>query len=508
MKRVTATDAPDEPTAVPTAGMARTRPLRSASYLSAATLGAKAFSFIFVLYATRTLGVGPFGDYTFVLSFVGLFGVLTDLGMGTLAVRDVAQNRSLATRYVSNILGVRLACALVAVALIVALAQVPGLVAPSLRNSLYVYALALVPLAVSNTLGLAFQFFERMEYSALFNVATSAVMAFIGIMILFLGHRVLGLVAVFTLVTTASTVVMAMIVYKRFLPPRLALDFSWWPTLLRQAAPFVALTLLSVLYFRADIVLLTVLSHCSQAGQCVPTGLYGAAYRLLDILIIVFAVSLSTATLPAFNRVVTESRQELARLVHSSSVLMLAFGVPTALLAAFYAPEALHILAGKSYIVAAPALAVLIWAFPCFLLTGVLYNALYALHLQRIVATAFAVTLCFNVTFNLLLIPQYSFFASSVLTVGSEIFNLAIVTLAVQRHVGSLDLSGTVVKVGGIAIVTGVALWSLRSYGIFVGLPVGVVIMVLGVRLTRLFGQTEHAILERLPLMGRYTKFV
>src|SRR5213592_1147990 len=114
----------------------RARPASNAVYLTGANLGAKAFSFVFVLYATRALGPALFGNYTTVLAFVGLFGVLTDLGLSTLAVR--------------------------AVALSVGLAQV--YVAPSLRHAVYVYALALVPLAVANSLQLVFQFSERMAY--------------------------------------------------------------------------------------------------------------------------------------------------------------------------------------------------------------------------------------------------------------------------------------------------------------------------------------------------------
>ena len=53
---------------------------------------------------------------------------------------------------------------------------------------------------------------------------------------------------------------------------------------------------------------------------------------------------------------------------------------------------------------------------------------------------------------------------------------------------------------GGAAAV----LWALRGYGIFVGLPVGVVLVLLGLRLTRLIGTTEREILEGMPLIGRY----
>src|SRR5436305_76257 len=84
------------------------------------------------------------------------------------------------------------------------------------------------------------------------------------------------------------TTIMAWLVYTRFLPRRLDLDPGWWPVLLRNAAPFMVLTLLSVVYSRADMQILYVLSGCGHmAGNagCAPVGDYGAAYRFLDVLV-------------------------------------------------------------------------------------------------------------------------------------------------------------------------------------------------------------------------------
>jgi O-antigen/teichoic acid export membrane protein len=225
---------------------------------------------------------------------------------------------------------------------------------------------------------------------------------------------------------------------------------------------------------------------------------------VLDILVLIFVGSVSATTLPAFNRVVTESREALMRLVRSSSTLMLAFGVPVALFGTFYARDALHVLGGRSYMVAAPALAILVWAFPCFLVLSMFYNALYAVHRQGVVTAAFAVTLVFNVTLNVVLIPHFSYLASAALTVASEVVNGVIVVVALWRTIGPLRLGPAAAKITAVAAVAAAVLWALRGYGIFVGLPVGVVLVLLGLRLTRLIGTTEREILAAMPLVGRY----
>ena len=102
-----------------TAADAAPRPLHNAALLTAASLAAKGCGFVLLLVAARVLGKDGFGEYSQVMAFVGLFAVATDLGLSTLAVRDVAQERALLPRYVGNVLALRLLLALlVAVACI------------------------------------------------------------------------------------------------------------------------------------------------------------------------------------------------------------------------------------------------------------------------------------------------------------------------------------------------------------------------------------------------------
>jgi len=484
----------------------RTRPLRNASYQAIAALVGKAFSFVLLLNITRALGPGRFGNYTFVLSFVGLFGVLTDLGMGTLAVRDVAQDRTLHARYISNILAVRTLSTAIGVLLIIVLAQV--LVAPNLRSAVYVYAVALVPLAMTNTFSLVFQIEERLIYSSVLGVATSAVTTLCSLAILAAGHHVLGLVTVFTGVAVANAAVAAWLVYGRFLLPKLHLEPRWWLELSRRAAPFSALTVLGVLYSRGDMLLLSWLSGCQGANQCVPVGYYGAAYRALDVLAALFVGTAITATLPAFNRVVQESHAALTRFVRSAVTLSLAFGVPVALFGTVYAPEALHVLGGRSYMAAALAEALLVWTFPCFLVVGMLNSALFALHRQRAVTVAFAITLVFNASFNLILIPYYSFYASGALTTASEALNIGCVFLALRKSLGPLGLGAPALKITLTTAVVAAVLWLLRPLGIVVGLPVGAVLILVGFRVTSLLGPAELHVLRGVPLIGRYARYL
>lgn len=503
MGTVVTQDAPPTPS-----GTERTRPLNNAAYLIAANLGGRVLTLLLVLYTIRRLDT-LYGNYVAVINFVGLFSVITDLGLSTVAVRDVVQDRSLAARYISNTLVLRLLLALLDIVLIVALAQ--RLIQADLRNALYVYAFSLIPLTVSGTLQLAFQFAERQAPGAILSVATTLLRVVLSVAVLYTGHHVLALTFVYTLVAIAGAVATAWIVYTRFLPLSMEFDLSWWPTLLRRAAPFAVLLLLNYFYASVDMQILYVLSGCPHlppGSACKPVAQYGVAYQGLNVVTAIFTTAISAAIFPALNRVATESHAALGRLVRSSYTLMLVFGVPIALFTAFYAPEALHVLAGRrnaaDFAAATPALAILIWDVPCFLIVNMLGTALLAVHRQTTLMVSFAVTLVFNVAFNVWLIPHYSYMASSVLTVSSEFVNGAIILWALRRVIGPLGLQATTMKVGAMTLVTAAVLWALHPFGIVVSLPIGAVVALLGVRVACVFGATEREVLGRLPLVGRY----
>ncbi len=55
--------------------------------------------FFFIMYTARYLGVEGFCILSFALSFTGISGVFSDLGLSALTVREVERDKSLANEY-------------------------------------------------------------------------------------------------------------------------------------------------------------------------------------------------------------------------------------------------------------------------------------------------------------------------------------------------------------------------------------------------------------------------
>ena len=59
--------------------------------------------FFFIIYTARYLGAEGFDVLSFALAFTGIFGVFSDLGLSTLTVREVARDKTQASKYLGNI---------------------------------------------------------------------------------------------------------------------------------------------------------------------------------------------------------------------------------------------------------------------------------------------------------------------------------------------------------------------------------------------------------------------
>ena len=76
---------------------------RNIVVLFAGNIISKFLYFLCVMFIARYLGTEGFGVLSFVLAFTGIFGIIADLGLEPLVTREVTRDRSLASKYITNI---------------------------------------------------------------------------------------------------------------------------------------------------------------------------------------------------------------------------------------------------------------------------------------------------------------------------------------------------------------------------------------------------------------------
>jgi Polysaccharide biosynthesis protein. len=120
------------------------------------------FGFFYVMYTARYLGAEGFGVLSFALAFTGIFGVFSDLGVSTLTVREVARDKSLAGKYLGNIVVMKVILVAITFGLIALTINLLGYPEQTIKV-VYLVALYIIFGAFSNIFNSIFQAYEKMN---------------------------------------------------------------------------------------------------------------------------------------------------------------------------------------------------------------------------------------------------------------------------------------------------------------------------------------------------------
>ncbi|HEU4658623.1 MAG TPA: hypothetical protein VFR97_13930 [Capillimicrobium sp.] len=320
---------------------ARGGALRAGGFLAGQLLTVGAVALLF-----RHLGVDDTGRYVTVLSLVAIVAGLTDLGLTTLGVRELSTAAPEARRaLMADLLGLRLAATVSGVALVVAFAALAGYGWTVVAGT----ALAGVGLLLQNagtTLGMELLVRLRAGRMALADLARQATAAALVVAGVAAGAELLVFFAVLVPAALAGLAVV-LASARRVAPARAP---ARWAALVRQTGPFAVAAAASVLFFRVAVVEMSLLASERD------TGLFGASFRVVEVLSALPALAVSAA-FPIFTRAAAERDDERLRsAVARVSRACAAAGGALAVGLGLGAPAVIDVIAGGDFGDAAPLL--------------------------------------------------------------------------------------------------------------------------------------------------------
>jgi len=290
----------------------------------------------------NTVGAEEYGFYFAVFNFSFLFNILLDVGITNFNNKSIAQNRQLLTKYLSNILVLKLLLFSLYLLFTFSFAFVIDYSPEQIR--------LLVFLAVNQFL-LSFILYLRSNLGGLHLFRTDAMISVLDriLMILICSLLLWGNIVdefriqYFVYAQTAGYGISVIITFllvvqharKRWL--RLNWNFPFLLAIVRKSFPFAVLVLLMTFYNRIDSVMLERLLGDDGARY---SGIYAQAYRLLDaanMIAYLFAVLL----LPIFARMIKQ-KQPLEDLVNLSFTLIITPAIMVAVAAFYYNTELMH----------------------------------------------------------------------------------------------------------------------------------------------------------------------
>lgn len=415
-----------------------------ASLLLASRLVVAAAGWAGSVVIARQLSTGAWGAYSFIFGLLGIIGLLVDLQVGRIVLRQILDAGEGAGRVVGSYVTFRFVVAVVAYAT-AAIFVVTGGYPPEVVRGTLVAGLAFLFAATGNGVTIWFNvrlWFRPGAVAAVLAAATQLALVFslatgdAGTVVTFAGVAVVG---------DAVILGWRMWALHRYgLRVRMTFDPPMWWTWMRESIPLAIGFGLVTLYYKVDIVMLGQLDTLTSVGQ------YGIGYKFADVVSFV-PEALMTPVMTLMVSAWPHDRAAIRRHFRQSFLLLFIAAVAVSVGFALAAGSAIEALYGARYAPSADAARFLVagatlqfFSYLCFItLISVGRNIPYTV--------AGIVGLVLNVAFNLVLIPPYSFNGSAVATVLTEVIVLGLLLVLTARAADVVSVPWAAMARTGVA---------------------------------------------------------
>lgn len=385
----------------------------SAAYVGLVSIGMS-------LLIARQFGPERFGDYGIALAAGALLGIVLDGGFKTLLLRE----RTLATGELASLVprlhAVAMGHALVAGAVLGALALV---LVPERRGLAAATVACFLGVVLSQFVSGVLRGEGRFVADAGWQVCVRTLSAVAILMVLAAGADEPAWVLLAW--AAGSLTAILLLPHGQSSRPRL----EWHPEAYRAAAFLLLADLATVVYFRADVLLLG-----TMATPTVEIGQYVAAYRVIEALILMAAPAslLVFRALRLEKKILPRFRRQFARaLVIAAIAGALAAGALTTL-----AEELIEFAFGPSYRESTRLLNALAWALFFILPNAILTQAAIALNRERAYAVIATSAAILNLFLNVWAIPRHGAMGAAWATVATEAWLFVLLAIGVARWCG------------------------------------------------------------------------
>ncbi len=412
------------------------RVFRNSAVLLGGQLAERVLKLVVMAVLARTLGKSSFGLYIFVLTYVEFFHLLTDLGLQTILVREMARGPEKTDALLGAALTIKLIAAFVSAGMAVFLigfsgahASAAGLVAWAALGLFLSFRLS----SVRQILDSIFQVRLEMRVPVALGVA-SELLSTLGLLAAaWWGLSLIWLLAIQNLAYLPGTWFLV-----RLTRGRIRLRPAWsWTTLiglLKESYPLGLANLFTLAYVKLDILMLAAM----RGDEAV--GIYAAAYRLIGSLTILPTAILGSL-FPLISQYARTAPEALPRIFQKSLNVLMMLALPVAVGGTVFSREIIALVYGERFADAAGVFRILSWAVAFSFLSYLLTSALNAMGRQCVYLALTAAMTVLNVGLNWMWIPRYGYMGAAVATLITECTLMLVGLRLLGGHLKNIELS-------------------------------------------------------------------
>jgi O-antigen/teichoic acid export membrane protein len=370
------------------------------------------------IYAIRTFSVEEYGHFAIALALIGIFGVFSETGISTVALRSMSTDPADEASHLGLALVAELVTSLVVAPLMVPVGLVLGY-PPEVIALLGIGAVYLFFQGFLAALDATFRARRVLVFPALFLALQAVVTGAAGAGLIASGAGPPGLVTAMGLgYAVAAAAAYVFVGVRLKIPLLLTGTLRRVPSFLRTALPIAATGGIGIIYERVDLLMVSKLDSTAAAA------IYGVVLTALAI-----SAILPSVIVPAFFPLLAAGLKEAREQARESFFLLwrvfVLLSVPIALFLLFGSDELVTFVLGDRYESAGTPLAIFGGCIVLGFLNSLLSYALIADYHERRRVSILAVSLAVNVGLNVFLIPVYGPTGAAVALLVSDALILA-----------------------------------------------------------------------------------
>lgn len=364
--------------------------------------------FLITIVIARHFGVLGYGDFTKATSYVAIFYLVVDFGFNAFFLQyEKPKFKDLF--YLRVLVSLIIFLCLNLIALFLPYNQYLNTgFSESVRVGIFIFSFSVFSQSIILSASAIFQknfkyssYMVGMVIGALFNL--SAVLLFS-----FLNYSIFYILLSFVVSGFISAVILIWLTKEKVLP--FSLDLSFAKDILIKSLPIGLMLVFNLVYFRADMILLSFLASTRDVG------IYGLSYKFFDFLI-ALPLFLSNAIYPLLLQVKGDP-VKFNTLVKKYFSVFLAFSI--IILIPFWFTSPLFTFIKPDFSDSIIPFRILLLSLPFFFTTSFLQWILITLGKQKYLMYTYLASTALNIILNIIYIPKFSYVASATITLFSE----------------------------------------------------------------------------------------
>jgi len=369
--------------------------------------------FLTVGLLTRYLGVAQYGVYNLVFAYLAFFGIFADFGLQLLLIRDFS-SESTPEEFRSAYFALKIILTTIStfLALILLLFFPYSMM---IKMAILVGSLA-VGIGYMNGYGASvLQSKVKLDTVALLEVINRVITVAAIITFVWLKWNIYAVISTI-LIGNIVTLVMNIYISPEYFRLKRFPAFSLLFPLIKSYFPVGITSLLAMLYFKIDTMMLSVMK------TTIDVGIYSLSYKLFENIIMIWIFYMASVYPLIVSYIHKNDRKNLRLILKTSFIVLVVSAFVTLSAGLIAAPIAIDILGGKNFVESILPFRILLFALPFVFLNNIIYFLLLSFLRIKWILLVLLISLVFNFIVNLFVIPQFSYIGTSVSTVVTEAF--------------------------------------------------------------------------------------